>query len=45
VEILEPPPFTRDVRIRIDGGAPVVLGEPAAEEVLTDATEGGTGDS
>ncbi len=45
VEILEPLPFTRDVRIRIDGGAPVVLGEPAAEEVLTDATEGGTGDS
>lgn len=43
VEILVPPPFTRDVRIRIDGGAPVVLGEPAAEEVLTDPIDGPRG--
>ncbi len=36
VEVLDPPPFTHDVRIRVNGGQPVVLGEPAAEEVLTD---------
>lgn len=39
VEILLPPPFTRDVRIRIDGKRSVVLGEPAAEQVVTDPVD------
>lgn len=34
--LLEPPPFTDDVRIAVNDANPVVLGSPAAQEIITE---------
>lgn len=37
LSLLKPPPFTDDVRISVNDAPPVVLGSPAAEEIITEA--------
>lgn len=36
LKVLDPPPYTEDVRISVNGAAPVVLGSPAAAEIITE---------